>query len=48
MLYKELAKYYDLIYHWKNYKKETDKIKKLISRYKKSDGKALLDVACGT
>ena len=48
MLYKELAKYYDLIYHWKNYKKEDSKIKKLISRYKKSEGKNLLDIACGT
>lgn len=48
MLYRELAKYYDLIYHWKDYKKETNKIKKLISKYKKSDGKKLLDVACGT
>ncbi|MBI3027452.1 class I SAM-dependent methyltransferase [Candidatus Woesearchaeota archaeon] len=48
VLYKELAKHYDLVYHWKDYKKEADKIKKLISRYKKSDGKELLDVACGT
>lgn len=48
MLYKELAKYYDLIYHWKNYKKETNQIKKLISKYKKSDGKKLLEVGCGT
>ena len=28
MLYRELAKYYDLIYSWKDYKKEADKIKK--------------------
>ena len=48
MLYRELAKYYDLIYSWKDYKKETNKIKKLISKYKKSEGNELLDVACGT
>ena len=47
-MYKELAKYYDLIYSWKDYKKETDKIKHLIKKYKKSDGNKLLDVACGT
>jgi ubiquinone/menaquinone biosynthesis C-methylase UbiE len=47
-MYKELAKYYDLIYSWKNYKKEVNKIEKLIKEYKKSDGNKLLDVACGT
>lgn len=47
-LYRELAPYYDLIYTWKNYKKEVDKIEKLIARFKKSDGKDLLEVACGT
>ncbi|MFX1344099.1 MAG: methyltransferase domain-containing protein, partial [Promethearchaeota archaeon] len=47
-MYKELAKYYDLIYSWKDYRKETNKIEKLIKKYKKSDGNKLLDVACGT
>lgn len=47
-MYEELAKYYDLIYDWKDYKKEANIIKKLISRYKKSEGSELLDVACGT
>lgn len=47
-LYKELAKYYDLIYSWKDYKKEAIKLKKLISKYKKSKGKELLEVGCGT
>lgn len=45
---KELAEYYDLIYHWKDYKTEADTIKDLIEKYKKSDGKILLDVGCGT
>ena len=48
IMYKELAKYYDLIYKGKDYKKEADKIKKLISRYKKSVGNNLLEAGCGT
>jgi len=47
-IYRELAKYYDLIYSWKDYKKEADKIKNLISKYKLSPGNVLLEVACGT
>ena len=47
-MYKKLAKYYDLIYHWKDYEKEADSVKDLIKKYKKSDGNKLLDVGCGT
>lgn len=47
-MYKKLAKYYDLIYHWKDYEKEAYSIKNLIKKYKKSDGNQLLDVGCGT
>ncbi len=47
-MYKKLAKYYDLIYHWKEYEKEAYSIKDLIKKYKKSDGNKLLDVGCGT
>lgn len=47
-IFNEKAKYYDLIYSFKDYEKEAEKIKKLISKYKKSSGKELLDVACGT
>ena len=47
-MYKELAKYYDLIYSWKDYKKEVDKVKELIDKYKLTDGNKLLDVGCGT
>lgn len=47
-MYKKLAENYDLIYHWKDYKTEADAIKDLIVKYKKSDGKTLLDVGCGT
>lgn len=48
LLYKNLAKYYDLIYHFKDYKKESAQIDTLIKQYKKSKGKKLLDVACGS
>lgn len=48
VMYKEIAKYYDLIYSWKDYKKEIKIIKKLIPKYKKSKGKELLDIGCGT
>jgi len=47
-LYAELAEYYDLIYHWKDYRKEVSKVRGLIRRYKRSSGNDLLDVACGT
>ena len=47
-MYKKLAKYYDLIYHWKDYEKEAYSIKDLIKKYKKSNGSQLLDVGCGT
>ncbi|MBY9011633.1 MAG: class I SAM-dependent methyltransferase [Candidatus Lokiarchaeota archaeon] len=47
-MYKELAKYYDSIYHWKDYKTEVTAIKELIEKNKKSDGNNLLDVGCGT
>lgn len=47
-MYKSLAKYYDLIYSKKDYKKESQRIKDLIKKNKKSKGKELLEVACGT
>lgn len=43
-----MAKYYDQIYHWKDYRKEAIKIGRMIKRYKRSSGNTLLDVACGT
>jgi len=44
-MYKSLAKYYDLVYTWKNYKKEVDFIDKILRLNKL---KTILDVACGT
>lgn len=48
IIYKDLARYYDLIYSWKSYKKEAAIIKRLILKYKKSKGNDLLEAACGT
>src|SRR5437879_2033784 len=47
-MYRQLANYYDEIYHFKNYQKEAEKIETLIQQHKKSPGNHLLDVACGT
>ena len=47
-MYKDLAKYYDLLYSHLNYRKEAKLIEDLISKFKKSDGKDLLELGCGT
>lgn len=46
--YGQLAKYYDLLYEWKDYEKESRTLSQLIGRYKLSSGNSLLDVGCGT
>lgn len=48
LLYSDLARYYDLIYSWKDYSSEVRFLKRLIASGKKSDGNELLDVGCGT
>jgi len=47
-MYAEMAQHYDRIYSFKDYASETEKIAGWIERYKYSDGRRLLDVACGT
>jgi ubiquinone/menaquinone biosynthesis C-methylase UbiE len=42
------ATVYDLIYEWKDYAREANLLRWIIAANKKSAGKALLDVACGT
>jgi SAM-dependent methyltransferase len=39
---------YNAIYAWKNYAAEAEQLHQIIERYKLSEGKRLLDVACGT
>ena len=46
--YNKFAKYYDLIHNEKDYKGEVERVSQLISKFKKSPGNKLLDVACGT
>ena len=48
LIYDKLSKHYDFIYSPKDYKKEAQKIKYIIKKFKKSEGDGLLDVACGT
>src|SRR6266404_972352 len=48
ILYPDLARYYDLIYSWKDYRKEAAAIRRLIAKYKRAKGNDLLEVACGT
>jgi len=47
-LYDRSAEFYDAIYSFKNYEKETAKLHELIQQHKRSLGNELLDVACGT
>lgn len=48
--FEKSADYYDVIYDavGKDYRREAGRIHQLIRTYKRSKGKALLDVACGT
>jgi len=47
LMYNKLAKYTDLLYTTKNYKKEVDFILKIIKK-NKIKGKTLIDIACGS
>jgi SAM-dependent methyltransferase len=42
------ASLYDVIYSFKDYVAEAETLRKLIERFKRSDGTDLLDVGCGT
>ena len=48
LFYTELAKHYDKIYHDVDYKKQILFFIKLLERFKKTQSKKILDVACGT
>lgn len=47
-LYTDLARYYDLIYAWKDYEKDVERLEELLGANKTSSGNRLLDVGCGT
>jgi ubiquinone/menaquinone biosynthesis C-methylase UbiE len=48
LLYRDLARYYDLLYSFKDYRSEANRILDLVRQYGRSNGNDLLDVACGT
>jgi len=47
-LFRDLAKYYDIQYSWKDYRAETKRLEAIARRYGRSGGRDWLDVACGT
>jgi ubiquinone/menaquinone biosynthesis C-methylase UbiE len=47
-LYTELAEYYDIVYAFKDYRKETARLVELARHHVRSGGRDWLDVACGT
>jgi SAM-dependent methyltransferase len=47
-MFAKSQRYYDAIYSGKDYAQEAAHVKRLIAAHKRSDGNALLDVACGT
>jgi ubiquinone/menaquinone biosynthesis C-methylase UbiE len=46
--YNQLSNYYDALHNKKDYEAESNFFIDLIKKYKKSKGKDLLDIACGT
>lgn len=47
-MYRHLARYYDLIYDQKDYRKDTAELVRLARKFGESKGHRWLDVACGT
>jgi ubiquinone/menaquinone biosynthesis C-methylase UbiE len=47
-LYHSHAEVYDRIYSWKNYEKDARRVHEIAERHRRSHGRKLLDVACGT
>lgn len=47
-IYELMAKYYDEMYSWKDYARESERVIEIITEFKANDGKDLLDVGCGT
>jgi ubiquinone/menaquinone biosynthesis C-methylase UbiE len=47
-MYTRSASIYDLIYHWKQYAAESEKLHQFIKQHKQTAENTLLDVGCGT
>ena len=48
LMYRKFANYYDPIYSTKNYKTESEKVIKLIRKFKKTNDNKLLEAGCGS
>ena len=46
--YGRLAEFYDRVYSWKDYRRESEGIRRLVRRWGPSPARTLLDVGCGT
>src|SRR5216684_6107637 len=47
-MFTKTTEFYDAIYSWKDYEKESKLLLEFIARYRKSTGNRMLDIACGT
>jgi SAM-dependent methyltransferase len=47
-MFGESYRYYDKFYAWKDYEAEAARLRTVIAEHLRSDGRRLLDVACGT
>ena len=47
-MFTKSQQFYDLLYSWKDYRAEVDKLHSLVQARKRSQGNLWLDVACGT
>lgn len=47
-MFTKSERFYDAVYSWKDYAREAAELKAVIRARKRSPGRALLDVACGT
>lgn len=47
-MFSKTAALYDIIYHWKDYPAESEKLHTIIQQHERTAGNRLLDVACGT
>ena len=46
-MFSESAEYYDLVYRWKDYRGEAEKLRELFAQYV-PQARSILDIACGT
>ncbi len=47
-MFVKTQRFYDAIYSWKDYEREVKQLNEWITRYKRTSGNTMLDIACGT